>query len=36
MANSLFETQNNYIIPNGKYMFKAESDMAMATMCAYP
>ena len=35
MANHLFETNRNYIIPHGKNMFKKASDMAMATICVY-
>ena len=33
MANHLFETYKNYVMPHGKHMFKTASDMAMATMC---
>ena len=36
MANCLFETYEIYVMPYGKHMFQIASDMANATMCAYP
>ena len=36
MANCLFDTYKNSVMPHGKYMFQTASDMAMAKMCSYP
>ena len=36
MANHLFETYKHSVIPHVKHVFKTASDIAMATMCAYP
>ena len=36
MANRIFETYTNSVIPHGKHMFKTASNMDIATMCAYP
>ena len=36
MANNIFDTYTNYLMKHGKHMFKLASDMAMATMFAYP
>ena len=36
IANRIFETCKNYVIPQGKHMFKTSSDMDMASMCEYP
>ena len=36
MPTHLFDTCKNSVIPHGNHMFQKSSDMAMATMCAYP
>ena len=36
MANRLFETYKNSIMPHVKHMFQTASDMYMEKMCAYP
>ena len=36
MANRLFETYKNSIIPHGKNIFPTASDSAMAKICTYP
>ena len=36
MANRLFKTYKNYVIPHGKHIFKTASNMDMAKMCEYP
>ena len=36
IANRIFETYKNSIMPQGKHMLKTASDMDMTTMCAYP
>ena len=35
MANRLFETYKNYVMPHGNHMFQTESGMSMETMCKY-
>ena len=35
MANCLFETYKNSILPHGHHIYQTASDMSMATMCAY-
>ena len=36
ISNHIFETYKHSVMSHGNYMFKTASDMAMATMCAYP
>ena len=36
MANPVFDTYKNSVIPHVKDMSKRASDMDMETMCAYP
>ena len=36
MADCLFETYNNYVMPHGHHIYATSSDMAMVKMCAYP
>ena len=35
-ANRLFETYKNSVMPHGHHIYATASDMAIATMCAYP
>ena len=36
MANPLFETYKNSVMPHGKHVFQKSYDTAITTMCAYP
>ena len=36
MANRIFKTYKNSVMPHGKHIPKTSSGMTMATMCAYP
>ena len=36
MANCVFETHKNPVMPHGKHILNTASDMAMTTMCTYP
>ena len=35
IANRLFDTYQNSVMPHGKHIFNTASDMDMATMCTY-
>ena len=35
-AHHIYETYKNTVMPLGRHMYAKESDMANATMCAYP
>ena len=35
MANQIFDTYKNTVMPHGKIIFKKSSDTAMEKMCAY-
>ena len=36
MANCVFETYENYAMPNGNNIFNTSSEMATKKMCEYP
>ena len=36
MANHIFETYKNSLMPHGHHIYATASDMAMAKVCAYP
>ena len=35
-ANHTFDTYKNSVMPHGHHIYETSSDIAMATMCAYP